>query len=269
MKFSRLLLGVIASFVLGAAAQAAPLKVGVYPGAIADSLETAAAEARKQGIDVKVIEFTDWTTPNSSLAAGDLDANYYQHQAFLDNVMKERGFKLKSVGVGLRGNMGLFSAKIQRIEDLKEGAKLALANDPTNQTRSLLLLQDAGLVKIRPNVAKTFTLDDVVENPRKLKFVELGGPQLVRAFEDVDLVVATPNNFISAGKKDVAAAGLRYSQDNDGYWAIQFVVRADAPVDPRLTKLIEIYQQSPAVRKQIHDSYDSNAKYYSLPWLKK
>ncbi len=255
--------------VLTVSAQTQPLKIGVNPGALADSLEAAAREAKKQGLDVKVIEFTDWTTPNSSLAAGDLDANYYQHQAYLDSQIKDRGYKLKSVGVGVRGNMGLFAAKIKRLEDIKDGARLALANDTANQTRSLLLLQEAGLVKIRPNAGRFYTLDDVVENPKKLKFVELPGPQLVRTFEDVDLVVATANQFVLAGKKDVAAAGLRYSQDNDPYWAIQFVTRTDNVNDARLLKLVEIYQNSPVVRKQIHDSYAGNNNFYSLPWLKK
>ena len=85
----------------------APLRIGVTPGSLADSVEVAAKEARQQGLEVQVIEFTDWTTPNTALAAGDIDLNYFQHQAFLNNAIQERGYPLVSVGVGLLPNIGL------------------------------------------------------------------------------------------------------------------------------------------------------------------
>ncbi|XAH24358.1 MetQ/NlpA family ABC transporter substrate-binding protein [Xylophilus sp. GW821-FHT01B05] len=253
----------------GAAWAQAPLRIGVTPGPLADSAEIAAAEARKQGLDVKVVEFSDWTTPNTALAAGDLDANYFQHQAYLDNAIKERGYKFRSVAVGLRGSLGLFSARYRRTEDIPAGARIALSNDPANQTRALAFLRDVGLLTLRPGTGRSFTLDDVAGNPRKLKFVEVPGPQLVRSFEDVDAVVTPPSAFVTAGRKDVAAAGLRYSIDEDSYWAIQFVARNDNAADPRLAKFIAIYQASPAVRKQLHESYGSNENFYSLAWLKR
>ncbi len=149
MKLSKLLLTALSSLLLSGLVQAQAIKIGVTPGSVADSVQVAAAEARKQGLDVKVIEFTDWTTPNAALDSGDIDLNYFQHQAFLDNAIRERGYKLASIGTGVLSNIGLFSYKVKRFDELKEGARVGIANDPVNQGRGLLLLEKAGLIKLR------------------------------------------------------------------------------------------------------------------------
>jgi len=261
-------LGVLTLLTPFAAAQAAPLKIGVTPGALADSVEVAAAEARKQGLDVKVIEFTDWTTPNVALASGDLDLNYFQHQAFLDNAIKERGYAFKSVGVGVLPNIGLYSSRVQRFDQLKPGARVGVASDPVNQGRGLLLLQKAGLIALRAGVGARGGLDDVVSNPRQLKLVEIEGPQLVRALDDVDLAQGYPAHFVNAGKAKIAGSALLYSGLDDAYFAIRFVSRQDNAADPRIARFVKLYQASPAVRKQLSASYADNDKLYSLPWLK-
>ncbi|MGO4303392.1 MetQ/NlpA family ABC transporter substrate-binding protein [Cupriavidus sp. RAF12] len=269
MLKSSLLLPLFASFAIVAQAHAAPLTIGVTPGSLADSVEVAATEARKQGLDVKVIEFTDWTTPNVALAAGDLDLNYFQHQAFLDNAIKERGYKFRSVALGVLPNIGLYSTHIKRFEDLKEGARVGVANDPVNQGRGLLLLQKAGLIKLRDGVGAKGSINDIAANPRKLKWVEVEGPQLVRALDDVDLAQGYPAHFVNAGKPQVAGAGLLYSGVDDTYFAIRFVTREDNANDTRVARFVKIYQESPAVRKQLGTSFANNDKLYSLPWLKR
>lgn len=245
----------------------APLRIGVTPGPLADSIEVAAKELRQQGVAVQVIEFTDWTTPNEALAVGDLDANYFQHQAFLDNAVAKRGYAFESVGVGLQGSLGLYSSRYPSIEALPEGATLAIADDPSNQTRALDFLREIGLISLKAGNPRAISIDDVEGNPRKLTFIEVPGPQLVRSYEDVDAEVATPSSFATAGRVDVAHAALRYSQNADPYWAIQFVTRKNNVNDPRLAQLIAHYQASPAVREQIYKSYASNANFYRLVWL--
>lgn len=250
-------------------ALAAPLKIGVTPGALADSVEVAAAEARQKGLDVKVIEFTDWTTPNTALAAGDLDINYFQHQAFLDNAIKESGYKFSSVAVGVLNNLALFSKKVKRFEDLKEGARIAVASDPVNQGRGLLLLEKAGLIKLRPGTGWRGTLNDVVGNPKKFKFVEVEGPQLVRAIDDVDLAQGYPSHFVNAGQAEFASHALLYSDIDDVYFAIRFVTRNDNANDPRVKQFVKLYQDSPAVRARILKSYGGDSKLFVLPWVGK
>lgn len=257
------------AFATGVAAQGQPLRIGVTPGAIADSIETAAQEARKQGLAVKVVEFTEWTGPNTALQAGDLDANYFQHLPFLENAVKEGKYKFKVVAPGLLPNQGLFSLKVSRFADLKDGAKVAIASDPANQGRGLLLLQKAGLIQLRDGVADKGQLDDVAANPKKLQLVEIPGPQLVRSLEDVDLAQGATSHYVAAGKADIADKhGLLYTDANDARWAIHFVAREDNANDPRLARFIRIYQESPAVRERIRASYAHNDKFYALAWLR-
>ncbi len=250
-------------------AQAQTLKIGVTPGALADSVNVAALEARKQGLDVKVIEFTDWTTPNAALASGDIDVNYFQHQAFLDNATKERGWKLQSVAVGVLPNIGLYSYKVKRLDDLKEGAKIGVANDPVNQGRGLLLIQQAGLIKLKEGVGARGTVNDIVANPKKFKFVEVEGPQLVRAIDDLDLAQGYPAHFVNAGKSEVAGSALLFSGLGDEYYAIRFVTRTDNTANARVLRFIRLYQDSATVREQLLKSYAGNPRLYSLPWLSK
>jgi len=248
-------------------AHADVLKIGVTPGALADSVQVAAREARQQGLDVKVIEFTDWTTPNTALASGDIDINYFQHQAFLDNAIRERGYKLQSVAVGVLPNIGLYSYKVKRLDDLKDGARVGVANDPVNQGRGLALLQQAGLIQLREGVGARGTVNDVVANPRHLKLVEVEGPQLVRAIDDLDLAQGYPAHFVNAGKPEVAGSALLYSGLSDVYFAIRFVTRQDNANDARVKRFVKLYQDSPAVREQLRKSYAGDARLYSLPWL--
>ena len=246
---------------------AAPLRIGVTPGSLADSVQVAAQEARRQGLDVKVIEFTDWTAPNTALAAGDIDLNYFQHQAFLDNAIRERGYAFTSVATGLLPNIGLYSLRVQRFADLKEGARVGVANDPVNQGRGLLLLEKAGLIQLKPGVGARGSVNDIVANPRKLRFSEIEGPQLVRAIDDLDLAQGYPAHYVNAGKPQVAGSALLYSGIDDLAYAIRFVARKDNAQDPRIQRFVQIYQDSPAVRSQIRQSFAGNERLYSLPWL--
>lgn len=262
------LLAVVLLTSLAAGPALAELRIGVTPGALADSVHVAAAEATAKGLPVRVIEFSDWTTPNVALDGGDLDLNYFQHQAFLDNAVRQNGFTLKSVGLGLLPNIGLYSEKVSRIADVPEGAKVAVANDPVNQGRGLALLAAAGLITLKDGVGARATLDDITANPRKLKFVEIEGPQLVRAVTDVDLAQGYPAHYVNAGRGDFAGKALLYSGVDDLAFAIRFVARADRGDTPEIRRFIELYQTSPAVRAKIDAAFAHNPALYSLPWLR-
>lgn len=253
---------------LAGAAFAQPLKVGVTPGALADSAEIAAREAKAQGLEVEIVEFTDWTLPNTALANGDLDLNYYQHQAFLDTFNRENRQDLRAIGIGSRGNIGIFSKRLKTLEEVPEGARVALANDTSNQARAIATLRDAGLLTVRADAPQLAQIADIASNPKKLRFIEVAGPQLPRALDDSELTVASLGGLLQAGQLDTARQGLYYSEDADAFWAIRFVSRADNASDARLRQFIAIYQNSPAVRAQIHASYAKENRFYSLPWLK-
>ncbi len=244
---------------------ASALKIGVTPGAYADSVAAAAEEAKAQGLDVEVVEFSDWTTPNIALQAGDIDVNYFQHKPFLDNAIKDRGYPFTDVGVGTLANLGLYSLKHKSFAEIPQGGSVAIANDPVNQGRGLLLLEKAGLIKLKEGVGFRATLDDIVDNPKKLTFTEVEGPQLVRVTGDVDLALGYPH-FIIAAKAFDPAGGLLYSGIDDKQFAIRFVVRKDRADDPRIHRFVSIYQTSPKVRAAISKAFADNPKLYTLAW---
>ncbi len=270
MKYRNLFksgLGLLAGLLVAAQVVAAPLKIGVTPGAFADSVHVAAAEAKKQGLDVEVVEFSDWTTPNVALQNKDLDANYFQHLAFLENAIKERGYKFEVAGLGILPNIGLYSARHKSFADIPVGGQVAIANDPVNQGRGLALLQTAGLIKLRDGVGAQGSVLDVVENPKKLKFVEVAGPQLARVVNDVDLAQGYPHFIVASGAFD-AGSGLIYSGVDETRFALRFVARDDNAKDPRLLQFVKLYHESEAVRERIRKSYGDNERLYSLAWLK-
>ncbi|MWK58301.1 MetQ/NlpA family ABC transporter substrate-binding protein [Pseudomonas otitidis] len=238
-------------------AQAAdkPLKLGTT-AAFAPPLEVAVEEAAKQGLKVELVEFTDWNTPNITLANGDIDANYFQHTPFLENANKEGGFTLKAFAPGIINNVGLYSKRYKAIADLPEGAKVAIANDPINGGRGLQLLQKAGLLKLKEGVGYKATLDDIVDNPKHIDIIELEAVQLVRALDDVDLAQGYPHYIRLAGTIDPNSALLFDGIENKEY-IIQFVTRGDYQDDGRLAKFVEVYQHSPKVRAALDKAHGS------------
>ena len=267
MKISKLLIvSLLAAATLGAHA-ADKLRIGVVPGAYADTIAVAAKAAKAQGINVEVIEFTDWTTPNVALDAGDLDINYFQHQPFLDNTIQKNGYKLASAGTGLLANVGLYSLKHKTVAAIPQGGKVGTANDPVNQGRGLLLLQKVGLIKLKPNVGFLGSINDIVDNPKKLTFVEVEGPQLVRITPDVDIAQGYPH-FIVASKAFDPSSGLAYSGIEEARFAIQFVVKANRTKDPVVQKFISIYQNSDAVKADALRAFGNDKKLFQLAWVK-
>lgn len=266
MNIQQLLLAPLIALSFLSAQAADKLKIGVLPGVYADAIGAVVKEAKAQGIEVTVVEFTDWTTPNVAVDAGDLDINFFQHQPFLDNAIKKNGFKLASAGVSFLANVGLYSLKHKTLSDIPQGGKVGIANDPVNQGRGLLLLQKAGLIKLKPGVGFLGTLDDIVENPKKLSFVEVEGPQLVRITGDVDIAQGYPH-FIVASKAFNPSSGLVYSGIEDARFAIQFVTQANRTKDPVIQKFIKVFQGSEAAKAAIGKAFANDTKLYTLTWL--
>ncbi|KVZ21302.1 methionine ABC transporter substrate-binding protein [Burkholderia multivorans] len=246
----------------GAHADSAPLKVGIATSPQIDALKVAAKEAKAQGLDVKIIEFTDWNTPNAALANKDIDVNYFQHIPFLENAKKQGGYDFVAIAPGTIMKIGLYSKKVKSFGELKDGAKVAIANDPVNGGRGLLLLQRAGLITLKPGVDYRATTRDIIANPKHLKIVQLEASQLARSLDDVDLAQGYPSFIKLAGTTDPNSALLFDGTENKNF-AIQWVVRPDSVNDPRIRKFITIYQHSPAVRKALDNAFGS---LYAVAW---
>jgi D-methionine transport system substrate-binding protein len=207
MKFlSRLLVGLLATVSLAVLAQDKPLKVGVTAGPHAQIFEQVKKILDKEGLKIQIVEFSDYVQPNAALAAGDLDMNSYQHQPYLDDQNKARGYKLVSVAPTLTYPIGLYSSKIKSLAALPAGATVAVPNDPTNGGRALLLLQKQGLLKLKAEAGLKPTPLDITDNPKKLKIKELDAAQLPRTLADVDAAAINTNYAIPAGLNPVKDA---------------------------------------------------------------
>lgn len=232
------------------------LVIGISPP-FAKPLQVAVDEAKKQGIQVKLVEFSDWNTPNITLNHGDIDANYFQHQPFWSNALKETGFKLKPLGKGVATHVGLYSKKYKTLAEVPANARVVVPNDPVNQGRALLLLQQAKLITLKDSNNHLSTLQDITTNAKNFKFIEVEGPQTARAVDDADLVFSYPHYLRLAKTIDPNDALILDDNTNTRY-AILFVVRDDYESKSperadQLKKFIQIYQTSPAVKQAIDD----------------
>ncbi|MGY2292458.1 MetQ/NlpA family ABC transporter substrate-binding protein [Pseudomonas sp. SDO528_S397] len=251
----------IGLFSTAAFAADAPLKVGTT-AAFAIPLEAAVEEAGKQGLKVELVEFTDWIAPNVSLAAGDIDVNYFQHIPFLENAKAAAGFDLVPFAPGIINNVGLYSKKYPSFDALPQGATVAIANDPINSGRGLQLLAKAGLITLKPGVGYKATEEDIVSNPKKLKILQVEAVQLVRAYDDADLVQGYPA-YIRLAKTFAPESALLFDGIDHKEYVIQFVIQPKSKTDPRLIKFIDIYQHSPVVRAALDKSLGT---LYQVGW---
>lgn len=239
------------------------LVIGISPS-FAKPLQVAADEAKQQGVNVKLVEFSDWNTPNITLNHGDIDANFFQHQPFLDNAKKKTDFKIKAFAKGAATHVGLYSKKIKSFDELKDNAKVVVPNDPVNQGRALLLLQQARLITLKDPENYLSSLKDIAANPKKLQFVEVEGPQTARAIDDVDLAFGYPHYLRLAKTADPEQA-LLFDSNTDTRYAILFAVRDDyEDKNDKLKKFVDIYQNSAKV-KQALDT-DFGAKLWFPGW---
>ncbi|APA87036.1 MetQ/NlpA family ABC transporter substrate-binding protein [Paraburkholderia sprentiae WSM5005] len=227
----------------GAHADGKVIKVGTIGGPDAQIWEVVTKVAKREGLNVKVVEFNDYIQPNAALDAGDLDANSFQHQPYLDSQIKQRGYKLVNAGLTYISPLGAYSKKLKSLKDLPQGAKVAVPNDPSNENRALLLLQAQGLIKLKAGAAtggNNATPLDVADNPKKIKFVELDAAQLPRSLADVDAAVINTNFALAAGlqpTKDAIAL-----EDIHSPYANLIAVRAKDKDQPWVKKLVAAYQ---------------------------
>lgn len=241
----------------GHAQDKSSIKVGISVGNAEKIFEVVKKVAARDGLDVQVIVFNDYQLPNAALAAGDLDANAFQHKPFLDNQIKARGFDLVPVGLTITAPLGFYSRKIKSVDQLADGASVGIQNDPSNGNRALLLLESAGLITLKPEAVRnnTATPLDVVSNPKKLKLVPLDAAQLPRSLDD--LTIASINNDYAE------KAGLSFSKDSvikespKGPYANLIAVRRADQDKPWAKKLVAAYQ-SPEVKQYIEKQFNGS-----------
>jgi D-methionine transport system substrate-binding protein len=231
---------------LALAADRPKILIGVSPFPHGDIMKVVKVLLEKQGYDLEIKEFNDYIQPNLALADKSLDANYFQHIPYLENMNREKKLNLVWVAKMHIEPIGLYSRKIKKLDQLKKGDSLAIPNDPTNGARALRLLEKNGLIKVKAGAL--VTARDITENPKGLKFVELEAAQLPRSLDDVAAAVINTNYAVEGGLVPARDAIIIEGQDSP--YVNVIAVRKDNANSPAIKALVKA-SNSPEVKAYI------------------
>ena len=225
------------------------LKVGSSPIPHEELLKFVAPKLEEQGVKLEVVTFTDYVQPNAALADGQLDANFFQHLPYLESYNESNGTKLVSVGNIHVEPLALYSKKVKSVEELADGATIAIPNDPTNCGRALILLQAKGIIKLSDQAGLEATEKDIVENAKNLTFKPVEAAQLPRILEEVDGAVINGNYAIESSlvpTKDAltltASGEDRVLEGSESPYANIIATREDNKDSEAVKKLVEALQ---------------------------
>ncbi|WNR46801.1 MetQ/NlpA family ABC transporter substrate-binding protein [Paenibacillus roseipurpureus] len=237
------------------------IKVGFLAGPYSDQFKRAVQPIlEKKGYKVEIVEFSNAVQPNSSLTDGSIDANVFQHIGYLKGINEKDKSDIVELIKVPTAPLGIYSNKFKKLSELKEGAQVSLSSDASNLARSLVLLQQAGLIKIKPDIDPLkATEKDITENPKKIKIVPLDAPQLPRSLADVDYSIITGNHVIAAGMKLSDSLLL---EDPPAIYQIILAVRGADKDKPFAKDLAEAYK-SKEFRTFVEN--DEKAKGFSKP----
>jgi D-methionine transport system substrate-binding protein len=213
------------------------IKIGTISGPETQLMEVAKEVAADNGLKLDIVTFTDYAMPNEALADGSIDANMFQHQPYLDQAVEARGYDLVVIGKTFVYPMGIYSKKINSLNELKDGSSVAIPKDPSNQGRALLLLQELDLITLESDAGTHATVLNITANPKNLQFTELDAGQLPRTLPDVDIAAINTNYAMLAGllpSRDALAI-----ESSKSPYANLVVVREGDEDDPKYQKLMD------------------------------
>ena len=229
------------------------IKIGATAGPHAQVAEAVAKEAQKQGINLKVVEFSDYVTPDKALADGDIQLNAYQHVPFMENFNKQNGSDLVAIGKTILMPMGLYSNSVHSAADVPNGAIVAIPNDPTNGGRGLALLAKAGLITLKDGVGFKATVADITSNPKNLQIQELEAAQLPRSLDDV-AVAAIPMNYVQSAGLNVEKQGFFLEPKDEPLAVMILAVRSQDKDNETYKKIADIYK-SDTIKQFINETF--------------
>ncbi|HHU48948.1 MAG TPA: MetQ/NlpA family ABC transporter substrate-binding protein [Clostridiales bacterium] len=230
--------------------------IGATPTPHGEILKIVKDVLAEEGYELEIKEFTEYAQLNPALDSGDLEANYFQHQPYLDSYNKENNGKLVSIAAIHYEPLGLYPGKAASLEELQDGAQIAVPNDTTNEARALLLLETIGLIKIDPDAGLEATVMDIIENPKNLVIVEIEAAQLARSLSDVEMAVINGNYALQAGLNAATDALAKEEQDSLAAetYANVVAVREGDENNKKLLALVDALK-SDKVREFIADKY--------------
>ena len=228
------------------------LTVGASPAPHAEILEAAREVLASKGYDLKIVEYTDYVLPNNALDSGDLDANYFQHQPYLDSFNAQNGTELSGVAVIHYEPFGIYAGKSASLDAIPEKGTVLVPNDLTNEARALLLLEAQGLITLKEDAGLEATKNDIVENPKKLKFKQLEAAQLPRVIDDVDAAIINGGYALNAGFYPTRDSILL--EDKDSPYINIIAVRAGDENREDIKTCVKHFQ-SDKVRNYINETF--------------
>lgn len=230
------------------------ITVGASPAPHAEILEVAKAALEKEGYTLKIVEFTDYVLPNESLDSGELDANYFQHQPYLTNYNANNGTNLVSAGAIHYEPLGIYPGKTAKLEDIADGASIAIPNDGSNEARALYLLQDLGYITVDTSKGFEITVLDVVDNPKNLDIVEVAAEQIPQLLADFDFGIINGNYAIGAGLDSQVIVTEDKDSDAAQTYANLVAVKAGHEKDAKIVALVNALKTE-EVRAFIEETY--------------
>lgn len=219
----------------GSKQETVTLKVGASPAPHAKILEHIKPALEKEGVNLEIVEFTDYVLPNTQVDSKEIDANFFQHKPYLDNQIKERKLNLESVIAVHVEPLGAYSKTIKSVDELKDGAVVAIPNDPSNGGRALSLLSKNGIIKLADETKLEATAKDIVENPKNIQFKEVEAAMLPRMLDELDLAVINTNYALEAGLDPTKDA--LFIEDKENPYANLLVARPDNKDSDAIQKL--------------------------------
>ena len=235
--------------------QVTKIKVGVTAGPHEEVVEKVKEVAAKDGLEIEIVSFNDYVQPIKVLAEGLLDANFFQHEPYLDRFKTDHNLDLIKVANTINFPMGIYSTKIKDVQELEDGAELGLPNDPTNGARALMLFELAGLIKLKEGVGVKATIHDIAENPKNLKFKELEAAFIPKALDDLAAAAINTNFAMEHGYNPTNDS--IFIEPNDSPWVNLIAVRTEDKDRPEIAKLVKAYQ-SDEVKKFIEEHFQGS-----------
>lgn len=232
------------------------IKIAASPSPHAKILEAAKPELEKRGIKLEIKEYNDYVQPNLSTDQGEVDANYFQHEPYLEDFNKEKGTHVVSVGKIHYEPFGIYAGKSKDLKNIPEGAEIAVPNDTTNEARALLLLQDNGIIRLKEGVGLTATKQDIVDNPHNVKILEVEAAQIPRSIDSVDFAAMNGNYAIEAKFKPSDALAQEASDSEAAKTYGNIIAVAEKNKDAAWAKTLVEVLKSKEIKDYINQNFE-------------
>ncbi|QHA93487.1 MetQ/NlpA family ABC transporter substrate-binding protein [Bacillus sp. N1-1] len=223
----------------GGSEEDGPLKVGVTAGPHEDVMNKVKEVAAEDGFEIEVIAFNDYVMPNTALDEGELDANVFQTEPYLNDFVQERGLDLKKVASTINFPMGIYSDQYKSLDELKDGDKVGLPNHSTGEPRALQLFEKAGLIELKEGVGVEATIKDIEKNPLNLEFIPLEASQIPRQLEELAIAAINTNYAMESGR--VPKEDSLEMESDDSPWVNVIATKTENTEDERIQKLVDYY----------------------------